>query len=113
MTILIIEDDINISTLFKECLEYYNIYFKIANSGIEAYNILYKSEFQFDYIITNIGLPDENGIEIIKFIKQKYTSKIIIYTGRYTKNKKFKCDYFYNKKRISPSDLINIILKNL
>ena len=114
MKILVIEDYINISLLFRESLNFYNVNYKIANNGVEAYKILFNTtlEFEFDYIVTNIGLPDENGIEIIKFIKNYFTSKIIIYTG---KNYKFykneiKYDFFIKKKYKTPFDVIKMIM---
>ena len=116
--ILIIEDDIFISSLFRESLEFYNINYKIANNGVEAYKILFNTTFEteFNYIITNIGLPDENGIEIIKFIKNYFTSKIIIYTGKnynFYKNE-IKYDFIFRKKYKAPSDIIKMIVtKNL
>lgn len=109
--VLIIENNINIAALFKESLDLYNIDFKLARSGVEAYKILYNSP-EFDLIITNIGLPDENGIEIIKFIKEKFNSKIIIYTGKkfsYYKNMVDMYDYIFDKRITSPADIVSII----
>jgi len=117
MILLIIEDNINIAASFKERLEHYKIEYKIAKTGVEAYKILYETLLsnEFDYIITNIGLPDENGIEIVKFIKSKFNSKIIIYSGKnYDLYKyKFPNDYFYSKKENSPQDIIDMIMNNM
>jgi len=115
LRVLIIDKDRNISSLLNEQLQYYKIKPKIANTGIEAYKILYNTplRLQFNYIITNIGLPDENGIEIIKYIKEKFTSKIIIYTYKKFDIYKNKCqyDYFCNKDEKTPLEIVNIILK--
>lgn len=114
MKILIIEDDLNISTLFKDSLLLYNLEFKIVNNGADAYKILYSKEY-FDYIITNIGLPDENGIEIIKYIKHNFDSKIIIYTRAKIKSYKNKYkglyDFIFYKANNTPLDIIESILK--
>jgi len=113
--VLIIEKDNNISSLLNEKLQYYKITPKITNTGIEAYKILYNTllKYQFDYIITNIELPDENGIEIIKFIKEKFTSKIIIYTDKKYDLYKNICqyDYYCDKNEKSISDIVDIILQ--
>lgn len=113
LEILVIENDGGICLEFKK-LENSLIKIKVVSSGVEAYKILYKTstDFQYDYIVTSIGLPDENGIEIVKFAKTIFTSKIIIYT---TKNYDFfkdvcQFDYYYNKQKFSPEDVINIIL---
>lgn len=115
MIILIIEDNITTSLLFKERLEYYKLNYKIANNGVEAYKILYDAKIEFDFIITNIGLPDENGAEIIKFIKNNFNnSKAIIYsTKKYSLFKdKLQFDFFYNKKKKTPHEIIDMIVNN-
>jgi two-component system, OmpR family, KDP operon response regulator KdpE len=114
MKVLIIEDDNDISSLMKEELELYRIKTRIARSGVEAYKILYRTlpKFQFDYIITDIGLPDENGVEIIKCVKQKFTTKIIIYTGKDYEDYKDKCEYdYYLEKGVKTIfDVVDVIL---
>lgn len=114
LEILVIENNEDICLEFKK-LETSLIKIKVVSSGVEAYKTLYKTstDFQYDYIITSIGLPDENGVEIVKFAKTIFTSKIIIYT---TKNYDFfkdvcQFDYYYNKQRFTPENVINIILK--
>lgn len=115
MKVLIIEDDRALNLEFKAKLEGFNIKTSIANNGVEAYKILYNTQkrYQFDYIIVDLGLPDENGVEIIKFIKTKFTSKIIIYTRKRYEDYKDKCeyDYFCLKKKQSIEDVIDLILQ--
>jgi DNA-binding response OmpR family regulator len=115
MKVLIIEDDKALNLEFKAQLEGFNIKTSIANNGVEAYKILYKTQkrYQFDYIVVDLGLPDENGVEIIKFIKSKFTSKIIIYTRKNYEDYKDKCeyDYFMLKKKQSVKDVIDLILQ--
>jgi DNA-binding response OmpR family regulator len=114
LKILIVEGDENVCLNFREELEKYNLIPKIANNGVEAYKILYKTKVQFDYVIIDIRFPDENGVEIIKWIKTKFTSKIIIYTDRSFKDYKDICeyDYFCEKDECTPKDIVNIILTN-
>ena len=112
MILLVIEDNKNIAASFEKRLDFHNINHKIAFNGVEAYKILYETKSEFDYIITNIGLPDENGVEIIKFIKSKFNSKIIIYSGKNYDFYKFPCDFFYSKKDKSPEEIIDMIVDN-
>ena len=110
---LFIESDLTTSLLFKERLDFYNIKnYKIAKNGVEAYKILYETELknQFKFIITSIGLPDENGLEIIKFIRKNFTSKIIVYTTKKCYKNKIIYDFFYDKKLYSPTELIDMIV---
>jgi len=113
MKVLIIEDDKALNLEFKTQLEHVKIKASTAYNGVEAYKILYSTQkrFQFDYIIVDLGLPDENGVEIIKFIKTKFTSKIIIYTRKSYDDYKDKCEYnhFMLKNKNSIQDVINLI----
>jgi len=115
MKVLIIEDDRVVNLEFKAQLEKLNIKTSIANNGVEAYKILYSTQkrFQFDCIVVDLGLPDENGVEIIKFIKTKFTSKIIIYTRKNYEDYKDKCEYnyFIQKNKNSIQDVIDLIKK--
>lgn len=112
--ILIIENNLDISSEFEKSLKEHKIKYMIANSGVEAYKILCVEKYIFDYIITNIGLPDENGIEIVKFAKEKHKSKIIIYSGKkYTfRKRKYHYDFYFKKKDKTPSDIIKMIVNN-
>lgn len=117
MIILIIEHDTDISLLFKEMMDYYNVEYKIANCGVDAYKILYEaSSKDIDYVITNIGLPDENGVEIIKFIQKKFDSniKIIVYSCKNFElyKDKIQCSYFLNKSKVQPFEVIKMIVEN-
>lgn len=118
LNVLIIQHDLNICNKLKQELEKYNIDIKIANSGVDAYKILYKTnqKNQFDFIIINISLPDENGMEIVKFIKDKFTSKVIVYTTKKYKDYKkykdrFNFDYFFEKSKKSIIDIIQLIIE--
>ena len=115
LKILIIEEEKNIASEFRILLENNKIDGIIVNNGIDAYKSLYSAldKYNFDYIITNIGLPDENGVDIIKFISNNFTSKIIIYTSKKLTFFKKRCeyDYYFKKNEKTPSDIINLILK--
>ena len=99
MKVLIIEDDKDINNLMKEELENYGIDAIVAKTGVAAYKILYKTkeEKEFDYIIVDIRLPDENGVEIIKLIRQVFKSKVIVYTAFDDYKDRCEWDYFIEK----------------
>ena len=107
MKVLIIEDDELIGLLIQEELEDHNIPSIIAPSGVEAYKLLFNTTKDFDFII---WLPDENGVEIVKFIKEKFYSKIIIYTGKSFDDYKDKCFYdYFVEKGLSVTEVTKII----
>ncbi|AZB09194.1 DNA-binding response regulator [Chryseobacterium sp. G0162] len=76
MRILIIEDNSRVSSLLKRGLESQGYQVYISEDAEDAIALLGK--LTFDLAITDIMLPKMNGIDLCKFIKQKYTDLPII-----------------------------------
>lgn len=76
MRILIIEDNSRVSSLLKRGLESQGYQVYISEDAEDAITLLGK--LTFDLAITDIMLPKMNGIDLCKFIKQKYTDLPII-----------------------------------
>jgi DNA-binding response OmpR family regulator len=116
MKILIIEDDKDTTTLIEASFKkfYKNAELTIVHSGVDAYKILYSTnrDNQFDYIIIDMRLPDENGAEIIKLIKIFFSSKIIVYTAYKDYKDRCKYHYFFEKGSTTVEELINMILED-
>ena len=72
--ILIVEDDQSIASPLKEMLEKKGYFIEIAESKIET---LKKVNEYVDLILLDIQLPDGNGIDLCKEIKEKYEMPII------------------------------------
>ena len=73
--ILIVEDSATMRSLLASSLEDLEIPVKIveAESGFEALRLLPREAF--DLVLTDINMPDINGLELISFIKgnERYT----------------------------------------
>ncbi|WET48264.1 response regulator transcription factor [Chryseobacterium indologenes] len=76
MRILIIEDNSRVSSLLKRGLESQGYQVYISEDAEDAIALLGK--LTFDLAITDIMLPKMNGIDLCKFIKQKYPDLPII-----------------------------------
>ncbi|OBW41932.1 Transcriptional activator protein CzcR [Chryseobacterium sp. MOF25P] len=76
MKILIIEDNLRVSSLMKRGLESQGYEIYISEDAEDALVIIGKIDF--DLIITDIMLPQMNGIELSKLIKQKHPNLPII-----------------------------------
>lgn len=74
--ILIVEDSATMRSLLASSLEDLEMPVKIveAGSGFEALRFLPREDF--DLVITDINMPDINGLELVSFIKksEKYSS---------------------------------------
>jgi two-component system catabolic regulation response regulator CreB len=78
--ILIIEDEPAIADAIQYALETEGFETRILSSGLPALGVL--AEDRFDLIILDIGLPDINGMELCKAIREKHTLPIIFLTAR-------------------------------
>lgn len=78
--ILLVEDNETIVMGLKYYLEQYEFIIQIANGVQEAEELLEDKNFQL--IILDIGLPDGNGFELCKKIKQKIDTPVIFLTAK-------------------------------
>ncbi len=89
-TILIVEDSSTTRSLITSTLEELeNLEFVEASSGFEALKVLPKR--RFDLIITDINMPDINGLELINFVRSHPTHRdtplIIVTTEKSTEDR--------------------------
>lgn len=76
MKVLIIEDNLRVSSLLKRGLESQGYQIYISEDAEDALVILEK--INFELVITDIMLPKMDGITLSKIIKQKYADLPII-----------------------------------
>lgn len=74
--ILIIEDDTAIRESLAEMLQLNNYEVLAMDNALEISNIV--EDFRPDILITDIIMPDKDGIEIIIEIRKKYPDIILI-----------------------------------
>jgi len=77
--ILVVDDDKSIRDVIQEAIIHFGYDCSIAEDGVEALKIL--EQKNADVVITDILMPNMDGIELTKAIKEKYDSDIIIMTG--------------------------------
>jgi len=67
--ILIVEDSATMRSLLSSSLEELDVAVKIdeASSGFEALRELPRT--QYDLVVTDINMPDINGLELVSFLK--------------------------------------------
>src|SRR5690554_2619424 len=114
--ILVVDDDVAFCTLLQTLLTKKG--FDVTNSftGKDASDILDKTVF--DVVITDIRLPDSDGLEILKRVKEKsFGTQVILMTG-YTDIKTavnaMKAGAFdYVGKPINPDELLRTINASL
>lgn len=79
-TILVVEDDPSISKLISITLEMHQYLYRTAKNGNDA--ILEILSNKPDIIILDLGLPDMDGIDVIKKVRSWSTVPIIVVSAR-------------------------------
>ncbi len=109
MKILLLEDDYNLATTLKEILSLEGYEVDIASSAKEAYERTFNNHY--DLYIFDINLPDENGIEVLKNLREADDETPTIYitalTDLNTMSKAFNLNIEdYIKKPFEPEELL-------
>lgn len=99
-SILIIDDQIEICSVVKEMLsKIVEGKIETCTKGKDALNLIKNNNY--DIVITDIAMPDINGIELIKFIKKSKPGTQVIamtgWTGFIDKEKENEPDYILSK----------------
>jgi CheY-like chemotaxis protein len=79
-TILVVDDEPDVVSTLIESLEALGYQADGAGNGAEGLRMLEGNDY--DLVITDIRMPEKNGIELLKDIKKKFAStKVVIITG--------------------------------
>ena len=78
--ILVVEDDLPVSNLITTTLKAHEYRFITAQNGKNA--ILQASSHNPDIILLDLGLPDMDGVEVIKCIRSWSNVPIIVISAR-------------------------------
>ncbi len=80
MRVLIIDDDEQIRILLKQMMEWAGYEVQVAENGKIGMQI--QAEQPADLVITDLIMPEQEGLETISWLKKKYSNtKIIAISG--------------------------------
>ncbi|AEB30934.1 KDP operon transcriptional regulatory protein [Carnobacterium sp. 17-4] len=86
--LLLIEDDATIIDFMEVVLSKENYLLKVAKTGMEALTFLQTESF--DLLLLDLGLPDIDGIDLLKIVRKRMTIPIIILSARTNELEKVK-----------------------
>lgn len=86
--LLLIEDDDTITDFMAIVLSKEDYQLKIAKTGMEA--LMFLQSESFDLLLLDLGLPDIDGIDLLKILRKKMTIPIIILSARTNELEKVK-----------------------
>lgn len=78
--VLVIEDDKSIRNFLKAILEANNYDVLLASSGVDAYSMI-TSQCP-DVVILDLGLPDMDGMDILKNVREWSTMPVVVVSAR-------------------------------
>lgn len=85
-TILIVEDDKTIQNFLKVTLKTQNYNYIIAETGLSGLSLFYANRPHL--VLLDLGLPDIEGIEVLKQIRQNSSIPIIVVSARSSETEK-------------------------
>lgn len=85
-TILIVEDDKTIQNFLKVTLKTQNYNYIIAETGLSGLSLFYAN--RPDLVLLDLGMPDIEGIEVLKQIRQNSSIPIIVVSARSSETEK-------------------------
>jgi len=77
MNILLLEDDRILSDSLKEYLEYEGYHVDTAYTGVEVYDLTFSKKY--DLYIFDVNVPEENGFDVFKALKESGDETPVIY----------------------------------
>lgn len=86
--LLLIEDDATIIDFMEVVLSKENYQLKVAKTGMEALTFLQTESF--DLLLLDLGLPDIDGIDLLKIVRKRMAIPIIILSARTNELEKVK-----------------------
>lgn len=80
LSVLVIEDEENICNFIKTCLRSQN--YKVTTAATAAEGISFVNSGACDLILLDLGLPDADGLEVIRSVREWSSLPIIIISAR-------------------------------
>lgn len=79
LRLLVVEDHIDSAELLAELLQHYGHTVRIATTVSDAMAIA--NEQTFDVVLSDVGLPDASGYDLMQQLRDRYAMKGIAMTG--------------------------------
>lgn len=81
-SVLIIDDDKELCTLMKKCVEQENLSAIIAHNGAEGLHLVDKNRHTLSLVILDIMMPDIDGFQVLKKIRETSNIPVIMLTAK-------------------------------
>lgn len=79
LRLLLVEDHVDSAELLAELLQHHGHVVSVATSASDA--LALASTTQFDVVVSDLGLPDASGYELMRQMRERFHIKGIAVTG--------------------------------
>ena len=81
-SVLIIDDDKELCTLMKKCVEQENLSAVVAYGGLEGLRLLGENKDSCSLIILDVMMPDMDGFQVLQKIREKHNVPVLMLTAK-------------------------------
>ncbi|MCG8603872.1 response regulator, partial [bacterium] len=81
-SILIVDDEVSVRTSLEKALSKAGYVTRSAGSGNEALRILAKAKTSFNVVLSDLKMPDGDGLDLLRGIKKHHPKmEVVLLTG--------------------------------
>jgi CheY-like chemotaxis protein len=79
LRLLVVEDHVDSAEMLSRLLQNFGYHVRTANTAADARELV--TSESFDVMLSDLGLPDEDGYELMSWIRQRHATKGIAMSG--------------------------------
>jgi DNA-binding NtrC family response regulator len=79
--VLLVDDEVEFASIIAEILEDRGLKVTRAENGMDAAKVFAQSHWRFDLVISDVQMPELNGLEFLKFVRARSDIPFIVITG--------------------------------
>jgi len=117
-TVLVVEDESWVRSLVRQCLERHGYTVLEAEHGVDALHILDRYQGPIDLMITDVVMPQMNGVELAAHLEEERPATRILFMSGYTdhaifNDEKFDLEKSFLQKPFTVDDLAGRVRDSL
>lgn len=101
-TILLVEDDVNVSLFMRRTLQNMGYTILMASNAKEALQVFESNQAQVDVLVTDVILPDQNGVALVQDIQKTNADIQVLFVSGYSSDELDKFGIEYQSLELLP-----------
>ncbi len=80
--VLIIDDDKELCSLMKKCVEQENLSASVAHGGVEGLRLVNENKSHCSLVILDVMMPDIDGFQVLRKIRETSNVPVLMLTAK-------------------------------